>query len=277
MIQWDLFNIMMDKSISARLLRLALLTRTYGPHYVIFKLIKRFLTKERIIGLDEIANIVRYYSGLKVEKYGDSEYRIYWPEGDYVTVKSYEEVLLVAIAHNLSYKVVDSESAYLCKKLLSERCIVFDENYVEHEDIKISRRTIAGCPTCLAETMILKTHDVVRPFGKNVLDIGAWVGDSSLRLAKLGASRVVAVEPNPMNYSELLHNLELNPHIKDAIIPVHAAVDEDGEVKICYNSDFSGGSSIFRNGRYCDIVPSVSFKTLIEKYGPFDIIKLDCK
>ena len=55
-----------------------------------------------------------------------------------------------------------------------------------------------------------------RPGGAH-LDIGSWVGPTALFAAALGAKRVVALEPDPRAFNELLANVRLNPQLAGAV------------------------------------------------------------
>jgi len=46
--------------------------------------------------------------------------------------------------------------------------------------------------------------------GRVVVDIGAFVGDSAMHFALRSARRVVAIEPHPGAYAEMLDNIRLN-------------------------------------------------------------------
>lgn len=59
--------------------------------------------------------------------------------------------------------------------------------------------------------VIRRVHSSRLPRGAH-LDIGSWVGPTALYAARF-ASRVVAVEPDPRAFSELLANVRLNPEI----------------------------------------------------------------
>jgi FkbM family methyltransferase len=56
-----------------------------------------------------------------------------------------------------------------------------------------------------------------------VIDVGAFVGDTAMYFILKGARRVVAIEPLPANYEELLDNIHLNG-IEGRIIPINAMV-----------------------------------------------------
>jgi len=46
--------------------------------------------------------------------------------------------------------------------------------------------------------------------GRVVVDIGAFVGDSAMHFALRSARRVIAIEPHPGAYAEMLDNIRLN-------------------------------------------------------------------
>ncbi|MGC9113240.1 FkbM family methyltransferase [Acidilobus sp.] len=143
--------------------------------------------------------------------------------------------------------------------------------------------------TILKETFLYDIHFITLDMSNYiVLDIGAFVGDTALYYASKGAT-VVSVEPVPENYNMLLKNVELNPQLKDKIIPINAAVayKDEGFVKICYNSPLgTGGATIFKEDTICTNVKALSLKDLInlikEKGINIDeykyrVLKLDCK
>jgi hypothetical protein len=58
------------------------------------------------------------------------------------------------------------------------------------------------------------TFDILEKFlskQHSYLDIGAWVGPTTLFGAQL-AKKCYAFEPDPVAYSALIRNLDLNPH-----------------------------------------------------------------
>ncbi len=67
---------------------------------------------------------------------------------------------------------------------------------------------------------------------REVLDIGAYVGDTPLYFVKHGARRVIAVEPHPLAYREMVENIELN-NMWGRIVPLNIAIGPpDGYVEI---------------------------------------------
>lgn len=68
--------------------------------------------------------------------------------------------------------------------------------------------------------------------GMVVFDIGANIGAHALPMAKLvgPTGRVYAFEPTQWANDRLVENLALNPDLRDSLIPVHAALGQDGQI-----------------------------------------------
>jgi FkbM family methyltransferase len=118
-----------------------------------------------------------------------------------------------------------------------------------------------------------------------IVDIGAFVGDTALYYAKLGAT-VIAVEPVPNNYKALLENLELNPGLKNRIIPINLALSKlTGHVEINFRG-INGGASIYTNFSLKAMVKSVNLNGLLNEVSKLGLaldkfkvkfLKMDCK
>jgi len=143
-------------------------------------------------------------------------------------------------------------------------------------------------PLVLAETWLHEIHylgfDLTNWF---VLDIGAYVGDTSLYYAKRGAF-VVAVEPVPNNYETMMKNLSLNPDLKPRIMPINAAVaGKDGSMDVKYSGRIDGGASLYyTTSRFTARVRTMKLSTLIKELEGMGIdinkfkvrvLKADCK
>ena len=121
--------------------------------------------------------------------------------------------------------------------------------------------------------------------GMDVVDIGAFVGDSAIYFTLRGAKRVIAVEPHPVAYTEMLDNIRLN-NLENVIIPVNAGLASKPG-KICIGDvTVTGTVTTYHTpsgygGVDCDYeVPAVTLEELIEKYGiqPGEaILKMDCE
>ncbi len=121
--------------------------------------------------------------------------------------------------------------------------------------------------------------------GMDVVDIGAFVGDSAIYFALRGAKGVIAVEPHPGAYAEMLDNIRLN-NLEDVIIPVNAGLaSKPGKICIGDVGVVGTVTTRYTPGNYgggdCeDEVPAVTLGELIEKYNiqPSEtILKMDCE
>ncbi len=66
-------------------------------------------------------------------------------------------------------------------------------------------------------------YDNINVYGRDVIDIGANVGDSSIYFALKGAKKVVGVEPLPNVYARAIENVKLN-HLEDKVFLINAAL-----------------------------------------------------
>jgi len=68
--------------------------------------------------------------------------------------------------------------------------------------------------------------------GVDVVDVGAFCGDSSIYFALLGAGRVIAAEPDKHLFEELVENIRVNK-LEDRVIPLNTAIgDSYNEVRL---------------------------------------------
>jgi len=68
-----------------------------------------------------------------------------------------------------------------------------------------------------------KIYERLNVDNRVVVDVGAYIGDSTVYFALKGAKKVIAVEPHPVAYKELLENIKLN-RLEDIVIPINAAL-----------------------------------------------------
>ena len=118
-----------------------------------------------------------------------------------------------------------------------------------------------------------------------VIDVGAFVGGTAMYFILKGAGRVIAIEPLPANYEELLDNIHLNG-IEGRIITINAMVSSRRMiVEIPTNVPiYIRGGSIgeFRRhgaGSYVNI-ESITISDIINRFGidPNDaVLKIDCE
>jgi len=116
--------------------------------------------------------------------------------------------------------------------------------------------------------------------GKVVIDVGAYIGDSAIYFALKGARKVIAIEPHPGAFAEMLDNIKLN-NMENVIIPINAGLASKPG-KICIkNVDVNIANVIYhRLGDCPNAVPATTFSELISRFGvdPNDaVLKMDCE
>ncbi len=96
----------------------------------------------------------------------------------------------------------------------------------------------------LRERLELKKLEQVVSQNGIFLDIGANIGYYSLMAAKFGATKVIAIEPNPIIFSRLMFNISANNfNEKISVLPV-ALGDKSDKVTLSVAKGDMGGSRI---------------------------------
>jgi FkbM family methyltransferase len=109
------------------------------------------------------------------------------------------------------------------------------------------------------------------------MDLGANRGIFTL-YAALKAKRIIAVEANPAVMAQCIANLYIN-QLANRCIFVQAAVARKPGVRKLKITDGTIDSSIVRNApsptRRTIVVPSIALSTLVRKWAPVDLLKMD--
>jgi FkbM family methyltransferase len=113
---------------------------------------------------------------------------------------------------------------------------------------------------------------------KNVLDIGAFVGDSPIYFILKGAKKVYAIEPHPDAYNEMLENIKLN-NMENKIIPINIGISYEKDYIIINIKNLAQVAASFFNSNNKGIkVPAGKLSDIIEKYNiDAQILKMDCE
>ncbi|MGD2065927.1 MAG: FkbM family methyltransferase, partial [Candidatus Bathyarchaeota archaeon] len=77
---------------------------------------------------------------------------------------------------------------------------------------------------------------------KTVVDVGAFIADSSIYFATKGAKKVIAYEPSPM-YKIAQNNIKLNNLERVITLRNQAVAGKAGSIKLGYMPHNPGGSS----------------------------------
>jgi len=126
------------------------------------------------------------------------------------------------------------------------------------------------------DPVALPDYDWLDVKEKRVLDVGASIGDTAIYFALRGARDVVAFEPYPFPYNFALKNIEANG-LKNVKVVNAGVSGHDGTVKVTRGE--TCGEDALKASDEPDAVevPVYSLDRVLEEYGPFDVIKMDCE
>jgi FkbM family methyltransferase len=114
--------------------------------------------------------------------------------------------------------------------------------------------------------------------GRDVIDVGAFVGDSAIYFALKGAKRVIAIEPHPGAYAEMLENIRLN-NLEGVIIPLNAGLA--GKPGRIHAESVDKEETIGTFHRFSDVgsVEAVTLDDIVSKFGIREgaVLKMDCE
>ncbi len=113
---------------------------------------------------------------------------------------------------------------------------------------------------------------------KNVLDIGAFVGDSPIYFILKGAKKVYAIEPHPDAYKEMIENIKLN-NMEDKIVPINMGINYEKDYITINIMDINNVAGSFFNSNNDGIkIPAGKLSDIIDKYNiDAQILKMDCE
>ena len=121
-------------------------------------------------------------------------------------------------------------------------------------------------------------YDVLNVSGRDVVDVGAFVGDSAIYFALKGAKRVIAIEPHPGAYAEMLENIRLN-NLEGIIVPLNAGLaGKPGRIRV---ESVSEEETIGTFHRFGDVgsVEAVTLDDIVNRFGIRGgaVLKMDCE
>jgi len=114
---------------------------------------------------------------------------------------------------------------------------------------------------------------------RDVVDVGAYVGDSAVYFALRGARRIIAIEPPPEAFREMIENIKLN-NLENVIIPVNAGLACKPGVLCIEKVDVEGTIGTYHRPGECDVmVPAITLADVVNRYGinRDAVLKMDCE
>jgi FkbM family methyltransferase len=127
------------------------------------------------------------------------------------------------------------------------------------------------------EVYLAEVYKWLKVENKDVVDIGANIGDTSIYFALRGARRVYAFEPYPYSYRIAKRNVEMN-RMQDRIYLFNEGCG--GDVRLIkidenYHSTRSSYLKEFPQGKEVKVIP---LKTIVERFSiAGGVLKLDCE
>jgi len=112
---------------------------------------------------------------------------------------------------------------------------------------------------------------------KSVLDIGAFIGDSSIYFILKGAKKVYAIEPHPDAYNEILENIKLN-NMKNKVIPINMGISYEKDYITISTTTANTQVTLLKTKGNGIKVPAGKLSEIIEKYNiDAQVLKMDCE
>jgi len=150
---------------------------------------------------------------------------------------------------------------------------LYHNNYWEKNNIKFKHVYLQ-----IYEIFEEENYKFLNVKDKNVLDIGAFVGDSPIYFILKGAKKVYAIEPHPDVYKEMIENIKLN-NMEDKIIPINMGISYEKDYVSINIVDINHvGGSFFNSNNTGIKVPASKLSDIIDKYNiNAQILKMDCE
>jgi len=174
--------------------------------------------------------------------------------------------------------------AYLCDKSRGLGKRASASVSPERISLEIDGAHVAFKPLCISTTLdgifIRGEYDVPEVLsglsGRDVVDVGANVGDTAIHFILHGARKVIAVEPLPNVAKCAVENVKLN-NMADRVKVVNAALSNEPVSVPCDQPVYSSGSfSALGTSGPCR-VPDVTLGDLLNMVEDPYLLKMDCE
>jgi len=148
----------------------------------------------------------------------------------------------------------------------------YNNNYWEKNGIKFKHLYAA-----IYEVFEEEDYKFLNVKDKNVLDIGAFVGDSPIYFILKGAKKVYAIEPHPDAYNEMLENIKLN-NMEDKIIPINIGINYEKDYITISITTATTQSTLLKPKGNGTKIPAGKLSDIINKYNiDAQVLKMDCE
>jgi FkbM family methyltransferase len=128
----------------------------------------------------------------------------------------------------------------------------------------------------LVEQFVQEQYKWLRVRGKQVLDVGANIGDSAIYFALNEAAHVYALEPYPYTYLQARKNVELNS-LGTRVTVLNMGCGRESMIMVDPELKSEPSSNLVQH-EMGERVPVVSLKRIVERYGLSNAVaKIDCE
>ena len=165
-------------------------------------------------------------------------------------------------------KLMRSVGGYHISYDLRERCITLDDRY--------KLRGFLGNGDIFG-VFVWKDYRFLDVAGREVIDVGANIGDSSMFFAMQGAKRIVSVEASKKTFATLKQNVE-SSGLLGRVIPVNkmlSSITGSNKIEQSLHQDAGFVPVLSTNG---EPLSSVTLEDLAKEFSLEDpVLKLDCE
>lgn len=121
---------------------------------------------------------------------------------------------------------------------------------------------------------VFHSHYAFPWWGKRVLDVGGFVGDSALYFLENGAKHVVIYEPLAKNIKALTYNLK--SYQSQVEVYQKAVAQKEGRFILASSEPVGSLGFGIEEGKHQIECEGITFTTLLSQH-PFDVVKIDCE
>jgi FkbM family methyltransferase len=213
------------------------------------------------VGMKKAGFVMRLRNGKNIKINKPEDYFDFW------NTENAQRALLNYVGLKEKIKI-DKHQKIIKSKLLDKPIyLIYD-----------SDKQLANTICMIKEQFIEEQYKWLNVKGKEVIDIGANIGDSAIYFASNGAKRVYAFEPYPYSYNIANNNIGLN-ELQDKITLINQGCGgKETTIKIGSNYENFGGTDLksFKSGKEMKIT---TLNEIIKKFNieyPA-ILKIDCE